>query len=104
VRPSLELSFARYRSQPIFDTMHQWNKWSPRKYVSLDRLARILGMESSKGQGIDGSRVYDKFCSGCHVEIADYCMRDVDLVREIYYRMIFPDGAQPPTPHALAPD
>jgi hypothetical protein len=49
--PSVELSFARYRSQPIFDTMHQWNKWSPRKYVSLDRLAKILGLESSKGAG-----------------------------------------------------
>jgi DNA polymerase elongation subunit (family B) len=89
VRPTVELSFARYRSQPIFDTMHQWNKWSPRKYVSLDRLAKILGMESSKGEGIDGSRVYDKFCAGCHGEIADYCMRDVELVRDIYYRMSF---------------
>ncbi len=95
VRPSVELSFARYRSQPIFDTMHQWNKWSPRKYVSLDRLAKILGMESSKGQGIDGSRVYDKFCAGCHGEIADYCMRDVELVRAIYYRMVSPDDPQP---------
>lgn len=92
VRPTVELSFARYRSQPIFDTMHQWNKWSPRKYVSLDRLAKVLGLESSKGQGIDGGRVYDKFCAGCHQEIADYCMRDVDLVRAIYYRMLFPEG------------
>ena len=92
VRPTVKLPFTRYRSQPIFDTMHQWNKWSSRKYVSLDRLAKVLGLESSKGQGIDGSRVYDKFCAGCHQEIADYCMRDVDLVRAIYYRMVFPDG------------
>jgi hypothetical protein len=102
VRPSVEFSFARYRSQPIFDTMHQWNKWSPRKFVSLDRLAKILGLESSKGQGIDGSRVYDKFCAGCHGEIADYCMRDVELVRDIYYRMVFPDGTQPPTRDTLS--
>ncbi len=92
VRPSVELSFARYRSQPIFDTMHQWNRWSPRKYVSLDRLARVLGLESSKARGIDGARVYDKFCEGCHGEIADYCMRDVELVREIYYRMVFSES------------
>jgi len=104
VRPSVELSFARYRSQPIFDTMHQWNKWSPRKYVSLDRLAHILGMESSKGQGIDGSRIYDKFCAGCHGEIADYCMRDVELVRAIYYRMVTPDDPQPPPPGAGFPE
>jgi 3'-5' exonuclease len=89
VRPAIELPFTRYRSQPIFDTMQQWNKWSPRKFVSLDRLAKVLGLESSKSQGIDGSRVYDKFCEGCHQEIADYCMRDVELVREIYYRMSF---------------
>lgn len=89
VRPAVELPFTRYRSQPIFDTMHQWNKWSPRKYVSLDRLARVLGLESSKSRGIDGGHVYDKFCEGCHQEIADYCMRDVELVREIYYRMCF---------------
>jgi len=94
VRPTVELPFTRYRSRPVFDTMHQWNKWSPRKYVSLDRLARVLGLESSKGQGIDGGRVYDKFCEGCHQEIAEYCMRDVQLVREIYYRMIFAAAGQ----------
>jgi 3'-5' exonuclease len=89
VRPAVDLPFTRYRSRPIFDTMHQWNKWSPRKFVSLDRLARVLGLESSKGWGIDGGKVYEKFCEGCHQEIADYCMRDVELVREIYYRMSF---------------
>ncbi len=95
VRPSVELSFARYRSRPIFDTMHQWNKWSPRKFISLDRLAKVLGLESSKVQGIDGAVVYDRFCEGCHQEIADYCMRDVELVREIYYRMSFADESEP---------
>jgi hypothetical protein len=95
VRPSVELSFARYRYRPIFDTMHQWNKWSPRKFISLDRLAKVLGLESSKGQGIEGRLVYDRFCEGCHQEIADYCMRDVELVREIYYRMSFADESGP---------
>ena len=89
VPPTVELSFARYRSRPVFDTMHQWNKWSPRKFVSLDRLAKVLGLESSKGWGGDGRLVYDRFCEGFHKEIADYCMRDVELVRQIYYRMIF---------------
>jgi hypothetical protein len=89
VRPSVELSFARYRSQPIYDTMQMWNRWDYRKYITLDKLAKILGLESSKQQGIDGSKVYDHFCAGCHTEIADYCMRDVRLVRQIYHRMIF---------------
>ena len=55
VCPTVELPFTRYRSRPIFDTMHQWNKWSPRKFVSLDRLARVLGLESSKGRGLTGA-------------------------------------------------
>lgn len=90
VRPSVELSFARYRSQPIFDTMHEWERWRwNRRRISLDELARVLGLESSKQDGMDGAQVYDKFCAGCHGEIAEYCMRDVALVRQVYYRMIF---------------
>lgn len=89
VRPTVELTFARYRSRPVFDTMHQWNRWSPRKFISLDRLAKVLGLESSKREGISGGLVYDRFREGRHQEIAEYCMRDVELVREIYYRMSF---------------
>src|SRR2546423_10653248 len=43
VQPSVNLSFARYRSQPIFDTMHEWERWKwQRRYISLDELARGL--------------------------------------------------------------
>jgi DNA polymerase elongation subunit (family B) len=28
VPPAVELSFARYRSQPIFDTMCEWERWA----------------------------------------------------------------------------
>ena len=28
-------------------------------------------------------------------EIADYCMRDVELIREIYYRMSFAEDKRP---------
>jgi 3'-5' exonuclease len=89
VRPPVRLSFARYRSRPIYDTMCEWNQWSFKGRVSLDRLAKALNLQSSKGQEIDGSRVYDYFCAGCHEEIAAYCMRDVELVRAIYRRMNF---------------
>jgi hypothetical protein len=89
VRPTIDLSFARYRSQPIFDTMYEWDRWRwGRGRASLDALARVLGLESSKRE-MDGSRVYDEFCAGRHNEIACYCMRDVELVRQIYYRLTF---------------
>jgi DNA polymerase elongation subunit (family B) len=89
VRPTVEFSFARYRSQPIYDTMYEWDKWRwGRRRASLDTLARVLGLESSKGE-MDGSRVYDEFRAGRHERIARYCMRDVELVRGVYQRMTF---------------
>lgn len=96
VRVPVALSFARYRSQPVYDTMHEWNRWDVKKYTSLDELARILGLESSKTKDFDGAQVYDRFCEGCHTHtaIADYCMRDVSLTRDIYYRLTQQDKSE----------
>ncbi len=84
----LNLSFARYRNYPIFDTMREWEKWSS-SYIKLDTLAKILGLPSSKDGGIDGSQVYDYYLANRYDEICDYCMRDVILTREVYKRMVF---------------
>ncbi|MBO0797855.1 MAG: hypothetical protein J2P31_03455, partial [Blastocatellia bacterium] len=48
VRPTVDLSFARYRNRPIFDTMHECECWSYGSRPSLDTLARALGFRSSK--------------------------------------------------------
>lgn len=91
IKPSakhLNLSFARYKNFPIFDTMREWEKWS-NSFIKLDTLAKILGLQSSKDGRIDGSQVYDFFQKGKHQEIYEYCKRDVKLTREIYNRMIF---------------
>lgn len=97
VRPTVELSFARYRSQPLFDVMQEWNKWDPRKHISLDELSRILGLTSPKQNGMDGSKVYDRFCEGTHTheELAAYCMADVRVLRLCWYRMMYPEGPEP---------
>jgi 3'-5' exonuclease len=89
VEPSVRLSFARYRSSPIFDTMREWAQWDMKRVISLVELARVLKVEGGKAEGIDGSRIYDRFCAGCHDEIARYCLRDVEMVRAIYRRMTF---------------
>ncbi len=100
VKPPVMLSFARYRSQPIFDTMKEWQKWAFGG-VSLADLAHTLNLPSSKQNGLDGSKVYEYFMRNKHVEIAEYCLRDVLLTREIYYRMQFEDCTQSQT-RALA--
>lgn len=91
VRPSVELSFARYRNQPVYDTMCEWEKWNLRDSVSLDRLARVLGLESPKTDECDGSRIAELYARGEHRAIRDYCMRDVETTRRIYRRMTFAD-------------
>jgi 3'-5' exonuclease len=93
VRPCVELSFARYRNQPIYDTMMEWERWSFNSRISLDRLAHVLNLPSSKEQGIDGSRVYELYLAGDHRAIHDYCLRDVALIRRIYKRMNFENFA-----------
>jgi len=88
VRPSRDLSFARYRSEPIFDTMKEWEKWGAQG-ASLHKLSIALGIASPKEEGIDGSKVYDYFLAGKGEEIIRYCKRDVEATRAIYKRMTF---------------
>lgn len=95
VRPSIELNFARYRNQPIYDTMCEWEKWNLRYAISLDRLARVLGLESPKTNECDGSRIAELFALGEHKTIRDYCLKDVITTRRIYRRMTFADGPAP---------
>jgi 3'-5' exonuclease len=89
VKPSVELSFARYRNQPLYDTMCEWERWGYGSKISLDRLARILSLQSSKTDAVDGSRVGELFAAGEHKVIRDYCLRDVELTRSIYRRLTF---------------
>lgn len=87
VVPTKEISFARYRNYPIFDTMKEWVKWSFGT-VGLESLALALGIPSPK-EGIDGSQVYEFYQKGKVSEILEYCKRDVETTREVYKRIIF---------------
>jgi 3'-5' exonuclease len=93
VRPTVSLSFARYRNQPIFDTMHEWERWSFGAKPSLDTLARVLNLESSKQAGVNGSQIFQLFQAGQMQVIRDYCAKDVELTRAIYQRMVFAAAA-----------
>jgi DNA polymerase elongation subunit (family B) len=96
IRPSVKFSYAKFRSRPIYDTMQEWCHWNFGQYVSLDLLAEVLKVGIGKMEGIDGGRVYDCFCEGRHEDIASYCLRDVEVVRAVYYAMEYPEGPGPP--------
>ncbi len=85
----LNLSFARYKNFPIYDTMREWEKWNPESFIKLDTLAKVLNLESSKSDGIDGSQVFEFYKKGKLDAIYEYCKKDVKLTREVYERMSF---------------
>lgn len=95
VRPSVMPSLARYRSHPVYDTMHEWTGWG-RSSVSLHALSVALGLPTSK-DGIDGSQVADHFAAGKLDEIVEYCKKDVALTRQVYQRMTFDDTIPEPS-------
>jgi len=89
VKPSVELNFARYRNNPIYDIMHEWKKWNMNASISLDTLAKILSLPSSKGGEIEGKDVAKAYADGRIEEICKYCEKDVELTRKVYKKMIF---------------
>jgi len=88
VKPSKILSFARYRSYPIYDTMREWAKWAFDVSIGLESLALAFGIPTSK-DGIDGSKVYEFYKKGKIKEILEYCKRDVEVTRAVYKKMTF---------------
>jgi hypothetical protein len=94
----LKLSFAKFRSQPIFDTMQEWAAWDFSGGISLAHLAEILKVGVTKTEGMDGGQVYDQFCAGCHDLIAEYCLQDVECVRAVFYKLTDPENYSPTRP------
>jgi predicted PolB exonuclease-like 3'-5' exonuclease len=92
VKPSVELSFARYRNFPIYDIMCEWVKWDYNNHISMDRLAKALDLPTSKGGEVEGKNVAKAFEEGRIDEICEYCEKDVELTRVIYKKMTFEDG------------
>lgn len=71
----------------IQDTMRLWDS-DPSKKISLDKLCKVLGIDSPKGN-MNGSMVAQYYKEGRIDEIAEYCRRDVIAVRECYRRLVF---------------
>lgn len=90
IRPHVVISKAAqakpWEVEKVFDTMVQWSGVGNR--ISLDKLCKALGIKSPKGD-IDGSKVWDAVQAGRLVEVADYCARDVEAVRQVHLRMTY---------------
>lgn len=86
VKPSMEISLAKFRTDPVYDTMAIWSNWDARGWVKLDVLARALNVETKSGSG---KQVADMWAAGLSKEIAEYCLQDTYVTYACYRRMTF---------------
>ncbi len=88
IKPSVEISLARFRTEPVYDAMAIWANWDMRATIKLDVLARALGLETKSGSG---SEVAGTWAADQQKEIAEYCLQDVYVTYAVYCRMNYKD-------------
>jgi len=86
VKPSMEISLAKFRTEPVYDTMAIWSNWESRGWVKLDVLARALNVPTKSGSG---TQVAEMWARGQGKEIAEYCLQDTYVTYACYCRMNF---------------
>lgn len=86
VKPSMDINLAKFRAEPVYDTMAIWSNWDNRGWVKLDVLARALNVESKSGSGAQVSQMW---ADGQGKEIALYCLQDTYVTYGCYCRMNF---------------
>jgi hypothetical protein len=84
-RPFVNLS--EFNVRGVYDTMHRWWLGSKNR-VALDDIAWALGIESSKTDEVEGSRVFELYQAGRLAEIREYNLNDVRVTRKVYERMV----------------
>jgi DNA polymerase elongation subunit (family B) len=85
VRPFVNLG--EFNVRGVYDTMHRW--WlGSRNRVALDDIAWALGIESSKTEEVEGSRVFELYQAGRLAEIREYNLSDVRVTRKVYERLV----------------
>ncbi len=86
VKPSLEINLAKFRTEPVYDTMAIWSNWDTRGWVKLDVLARALQVETKSGSGAQVAEMWEKRQGR---ELAQYCLQDTYVTYACYCRMNF---------------
>jgi len=72
---------------PILDTMNLWKFGDRKNFTSLDLLATLFNIETSKGD-IDGSDVTRVFHQEDGLDrIADYCKRDIVVTAQLFLKL-----------------
>jgi len=86
VKPTIDIPLAKFRTEPVYDTMAIWSNWETRGWVKLDVLARALNVETKSGSG---KQVAEMWAKGQGKDIAEYCLQDTYVTYACYCRMTF---------------
>ncbi|MGD9850030.1 MAG: 3'-5' exonuclease [Nitrospirales bacterium] len=86
IRPPFELNLARFRTDPVYDTMAVWSNWDTRGWVKLDVLARALQVPTKSGSG---SQVAEMWANQNGKDVALYCLQDTYVTYACYCRMTY---------------
>jgi predicted PolB exonuclease-like 3'-5' exonuclease len=89
--PKRDLVGYRYGFHPNCDLREALNFFgtvNARQFkFNLDLACKAFGVETSKGEGLDGKSVETWYRAGRHREIADYCLDDVRATAELYDKL-----------------
>jgi predicted PolB exonuclease-like 3'-5' exonuclease len=89
--PKRDLVGYRYGFHPNCDLREVLNFFgttNARQFkFNLDLACKVFGVETSKGEGLDGRSVETWYRAGRHREIADYCLDDVRATCELYEKV-----------------
>jgi predicted PolB exonuclease-like 3'-5' exonuclease len=89
--PKRDLVGYRYGYHPNCDLREALNFFgttNARQFkFNLDLACKVFGVETSKGEGLDGRSVETWYRAGRHREIADYCLDDVRATCELYEKV-----------------
>ena len=88
VKPPFDINLAKFRTEPVYDTMAIWSNWDMRGWVKLDVLANALNVPNKSGSG---AQVAEMWAQGLQEETAEYCLQDTFVTYACYCRMTFRD-------------
>ena len=91
ITPKRDLVGYRYGYHPNCDLREALNFFgtvNARQFkFNLDLACKAFGVETSKGEGMDGRAVESWYRAGRHREIADYCLEDVRATAQLYDKL-----------------
>lgn len=86
VKPPFEINLAKFRTEPVYDTMAIWSNWDMRGWIKLDVLAKALNVPTKSGSG---AQVAEMWAQELQKETAEYCLQDTFVTYACYCRMTF---------------